>query len=1180
METELSKLQELIDELFEMRKRVAQFDALEAEYKRSEAIKSGTNRVLEMVARGAPLIEVLDVLTRFIEEHADGMLCSILLLDPDGITLRYYAAPTLPKAYISSVDGFSIGPSVRSCGTAAYRKEQVIVEDVASDPLWVGYRELALKYGLRACWSTPILSTSGDVLGTFAMYYGEPRSPSPEHLELIKIATHIAGIAIESRGAEKALEESEERFRSAFDYATVGMALVAPDGCWLKVNRSLCEIVGYSEDELLSTNFQSITHPDDLETDLEFVRQMLAGEIDTYQMEKRYLHKAGQVVWVLLSVSLVRDSQGRPLYFISQIQDITERKRVESSLRDSLTLLSKKSRYESIISTVTRSVHQSINLEEVLQNAVEAMSKNIEGVDNVSIYMVDGQEAVLKAYRGYPDWFIEQVRRIPYPKGFTWKTIIDGKARYVADAEQDTVIGPAGRLLGTKSYAAMPIDSQGNTVGVININSLHKNAFDEEELKLLRIVAKQIEIAINNAQQAEVLRQSEEILKEHLSHLSKKNRYESIISTVTRSVHKSLNLQEVLQNAVEALSKNIDRVSHVSIFLVEGEEAVLKSHVGFPGWFIERVKRIPYPKGAIWKTIIEGITLYCPDVDSDVVIGPAGKQLGIKSYLCTPINFEDKVVGALNINSLEKCAFDEEELKLLQIVAQQIETAINNARIVEAHRQSEERYHTLFDQAPVGVYIFDRDLTITHCNKRMAEILSSSPEKIVGISIRKLRNQCVLPLMERVLGGQNASYEGFYEATSSFAKLWVSIRLSPLRDAGGKVIGGMAVVEDVTERKRMEEEILKAQKLESVGILAGGIAHDFNNLLSAILGNISLTKLYTNPDDKSHKRLTEAEKACIRASDLTQQLLTFSKGGAPVKKLLSSLGDLIKDTANFAVSGSNVRCEFHIAEDLWSVEVDEGQVSQVINNLVINAQQAMPEGGLVKVSVDNVQIDKEASIPLREGRYVKVSVEDRGIGIPREHLSKIFDPYFTTKYRGSGLGLATVYSIIKKHDGYVDVESEVGVGTKFFLYIPAAETKPEKEAEEKMILGGKGKILVMDDEEAVRVTLGEMLRYLGYEVECAGDGREAIDLYIKAKRTNRPFDLVIMDLTIPGGMGGKEAMEELSKLDSGVRAIVSSGYSNDSGMSEFVKYGFRGFVAKPYRIEELSRIVREAINGG
>ena len=405
----------------------------------------------------------------------------------------------------------------------------------------------------------------------------------------------------------------------------------------------------------------------------------------------------------------------------------------------------------------------------------------------------------------------------------------------------------------------------------------------------------------------------------------------------------------------------------------------------------------------------------------------------------------------------------------------------------------------------------------------------------------------------------------------------IGVHCVPVRDPVGGIIGAVIVFRDKTGKREVEEELIKTEKLESVGILAGGIAHDFNNILTAIMGNISLALLYRSEEGMAFAKIEEARKACLRARELTMQFLTFSKGGSPVRQV-QSIEKILREAVGLALTGSRIRCEYSIPEDIFPVEVDRGQISQVIQNLVFNADHAMPKGGAIKVQARNVKVDDQDSLPLSSGDYVKLSVEDAGFGIPQKNLKKIFDPYFTTKSKGNGLGLSTAYFIIKNHMGHIDVESTVGVGATFNIYLPATLNASFAQGEdEAQLAAGKGKILIMDDEKGIRDVLQALLEHIGYTSRYAPDGAKAVEMYVEAIEDRQPFDVIILDLTIPGGMGGKETMEKMREVDPGVKAIVSSGYSNDPVMANYRRYGFKGIVPKPYRIEELSQVLHDVL---
>ncbi|HYQ47961.1 MAG TPA: PAS domain S-box protein [Thermodesulfovibrionales bacterium] len=502
----------------------------------------------------------------------------------------------------------------------------------------------------------------------------------------------------------------------------------------------------------------------------------------------------------------------------------------------------------------------------------------------------------------------------------------------------------------------------------------------------------------------------------------------------------------------------------------------------------------------------------------------------------------------------------------------------------ESLRHSQELLQLQFSRMPVACIFWGNDYRVRSWNPAAEKIFGYSEQEVLG----KTANEIIVPreahvmidgVWSRLMSGEPVVISVNENVTKNGRIILCEWTNSPLTGRDNTIMGVISMIQDITERQEREQEQLKMQKLESLGILAGGIAHDFNNILTAILGNISLVRMRMSEEDPWYRQLEEAESASYRAKDLTQQLLTFSKGGVPQKKTMA-LEQLVRDSAGFAVRGANVRCDFSFEADLMPVDIDEGQIGQVISNLVINACQAMPSGGDLRITAWNTDITGDSGIPVREGRYVAISIQDRGIGIPEENLSRIFDPYFTTKQKGSGLGLAITYSIIRNHDGHIGVKSQLGVGTTFTIYLPASDKQLPRDAGFRGdYVQGQGRILLMDDEEIVRTVTGEMLKAFGYEVAFAADGIEAIRLYTEAKETGAPFDAVIMDLTVPGGMGGKEAVLKLREIDPDVRAIVSSGYSQDPILADFRKYGFSEVLKKPFSGSLLSKVLHKVLTG-
>jgi two-component system cell cycle sensor histidine kinase/response regulator CckA len=519
-----------------------------------------------------------------------------------------------------------------------------------------------------------------------------------------------------------------------------------------------------------------------------------------------------------------------------------------------------------------------------------------------------------------------------------------------------------------------------------------------------------------------------------------------------------------------------------------------------------------------------------------------------------------------------------------ELQVHQVELKMQNEELQKARDEMEaglEKFSDLYDFSPVGFLTLDREGTIREANLTSASLLGIERSRLVNRRLGLCVSAADLPAFNAFLTRVfETKARHFCEVTlPKEGKPPVAVRIEAAVAASGQEC--RAALDDITEHKRAEEDRLILNKLESTGILAAGIAHDFNNLLTMILLNLELAQTLIPPGEELAHHLEQAKQAGLMATGLTQQLVTFAAGGAPVRKL-TCLSEVIQDSVRLAASGSRLRCDFSLAEDLWPAEVDAGQIGQVIRNLVLNAREAKPAGGAISVRAENVVLGPSENPSLPPGDYVRVSVTDWGGGIPKEVLPKIFDPYFSTKQRGTqkgmGLGLSICHTVIQKHGGAIAVESEPGVGATFRLHLPASrKLLPKEKASVPAGVLGKRKILVMDDEEVVRKLVRRLLQQMGHEVEMAEDGQSAVAAYERAKDQGHPFDAVILDLTIRDGVGGQETIQELLKIDPAVKAIVVSGYSNDPALLEPERYGFKGVLRKPFDRQSLRTVLARVL---
>ena len=1036
------------------------------------------------------------------------------------------------------------------------------------------------------------------------------RDFEPRDLDALERLASLFAIALERQQAEEALREQEERFRSLVEAISDLVWETDSDGRLTFISPNVYDLLGYTPEEVLGKTFLELLATEEAERVAELLSPILEARKPYVYVGKTSLHKCGKRVVLESSGVPILDSRGMCLGYRGIDRNITERHRATEAL------YREKEKYRTLVEESPlgvaiigeNGIYQYVNPKfvqifgytltdiptgqdwfvqaypdpayrrQVISTWLEDLGDSQVGearprtctvtckdgsqkiINFRAVTLVTGDQLVIYedvtehhraeaalreseakyrllvsnipavVFRGYADWSVEFFDdKVEELTGYTKEDFNSGRIKWsdliLLDdlAESQRVFRQALKATGAYMRQYRIRHKMGHVLWI----QARGQIIQDPDSRIDHVygvffdITKQKEIE-------EALRESEEHLKTIM---------DSIRAGVVMIDRESLNIVDVNQYAAEMMGMTKEQLL--------GQKC--RGLICSPG-----SKCCPATTPALVPEQTECRLMTAgghaiPILKTVATVKRGGHSYILESFL--------NLTGQKEVE--QDLAAEKERLQVtLRSIGEGVIATDTDGRVVLMNQVAEALTGWTQDEAlgrPVAkVFHLVHELTRKPCDHRVNTVI---------------RTGQVVPLPAHTMLLARDGAERILTAS-----------VAPIIDQSQQVIGVVLVFQDVTLKRQTEAELQKMEKLTSLGILAGGIAHDFNNILTGILGNISLAMLSTPQQGQVSRRLSEAEQATLRARDLVQQLLTFAKGGAPVKEV-ASLEQIIRESATFACRGSQVRCDFDMPRDLWPAEVDPGQISQVIQNLVINAIQAMPTGGTITIEAANVALKEDQGLPLPPGKYVKIKVRDQGIGIPPDYLPKIFDPYFSTKQKGSGLGLATAYSIIKNHDGYMTVESGLGKGTTFFIYLAGSSKKVKSPSKglSSRLHRGKGRILVMDDDAGVREVAGKILKHLGYEAVFAVDGTEAIDKYQSARGAGRPFDLVIMDLTIPGGMGGKEAFQALREIEPNTRAIVSSGYADDPIMTHYRKYGFRGVIKKPYKVDSFSDVIHKVL---
>ena len=1224
--------------------------AHDAALRASEERLAAHRDLLEGLARGQPLSTSLEAICRFAESQSAGMLGSILLLDPDGVRLRHGAAPNLPAAYCQAVDGLVIGPDAGSCGTAAYCRAPVVAEDLQSDPRWVAYRALAAAHGLRACWSTPIFSTDGGVLGTFAMYFRGVRRPEPEHERLIAIVTQTASIAIQRDRTEKAKRDSEGRFRQFFDANQAIKLVIRPtDGRIVDANAAACSFYGYDRTTLLQMRITDING-----LPPERVTEELARARWEQSLHFDFAHRlaSGEIREVEVYTGPIETADG-PLLF-SIIHDITERKRAEHSLH------SVRHNLETLVAAIPDAIFFKDGAGRWLVTNLSAQQLfHLDGrgwsgrtdaeLGDLYPEMAPAHKACLESDE--QTWRSGKLQigeeRIVAPDGTAREFEVRKLPQFHADGRRAGLV-IIGRDVTAHKQAAEQLrlaeerfeKAFGNSPVAIFFSTLKEGRLLDVNDAFLRLfgaesraeVIGRTSLELNlwaDAQDrtriAEALKQSgslrdvecgfrrrtgecgvalayierielhgETCVLSFLNDITERKRAETFRETLL-ALEVQLSTANSPLEAGRIIFAAADRLwpwdaGYLEVYSEDQDlmHTVLDiDRVDDRRQEVEPVQALapPSPRSRrIMKARAE-LTLRRPPFAPFPDAGPFGETSRLSASLMTvPVRWKSRPVGILSVQSYLIEAFSPQDLHTLQGLADHCGGALERLRAAEALRHSEARLTEIFANLDDAVFI----LNMTDDGRLVYDSLNPRGEQLAGLTWREAHGrtpEAVLPPEAAAdLGRQLRAcletravihYES--EVTLHSAQRSWSTTLVPIRNEHGRIYRIAGISRDVTQRRQMEEQLRQAQKMEAIGQLAGGISHDFNNMLTAIILQAELSGADETLPPEVREALGEIIRTAKRSAALTRQLLLFSR--RQVMQLQSlDLNELVTGISGMLrrVLGEDIALQLKLCPGRLPVQADASMIDQVILNLAVNARDAMPRGGQLLLETDRgspAHSDETAS------EQVVLRVRDTGTGIPPEVLPHIFEPFFTTKEtgKGTGLGLATVFGIVKQHNGWIDVQSETPSGTVFQVFLPrAAATQPAIAAPARPphSPGGTETILVVEDEPAIRTTVRLVLTQKGYTVLEAPDGPAALEIW----RTEKDrIDLLFTDLVMPGGLSGRELAEQCLASAPKLKVIFSTGYSRTAAGREFGLAAGQGFLAKPFGPNDLLQIVHRTL---